>query len=927
MTNSKGSTWKKWDLHIHTPCSLQHEYGGNSEDVWESFIQDLEKLPKEFKVIGINDYIFLDGYEKVLKYKLNGRLSNIDLILPVVELRIDKFGSLGDAGWKRVNFHVIFSDKVTKEQIEQQFLNAIFHSHILLPEVEDLNFSGVITKSSLADFGKKIKESSSVNIHGSDISVGFNNITYGYKEILDALKSTYFKDKFLTAVGKSEWDYLRWDGSISDKKTVINNANFVFISSETPEKFYNAKEKLKTEGVNHNLIDCSDAHNFSYKQDANGNLIKDRIGKCFTWIKSDSTFEGLKQVIYEPEDRVKIQELMPEEKDDYLIIDKVKFIDNNFSPDYIQINQNLTAIIGGKSTGKSVLLRSIAQAIDPKEVEYRLKEVNLPNSKEISDFRVIWKDKQENKKGENFNLTKKIIYIPQSYLNRLVDKKEDKTSIETIIKNVLVQDEVVKNVFTDLENLKREIEKSLTKNIENIFYVIDDLNKLSEEIKNIGDKKGITSEIEKLNNEINDLKKKSGMTESEIKIYNDLVAEHNSLKEKKEFYNRELENLKNIVNKDLFNFISFDEFSIDLQKSLNNYYSDLKNKFKSDWERIVNNEKDKIQIKNEENSILISNNSEKIIPLYEKVTKSKSLEEKIKKLETEEKKLKDITEEEEKLKKLEISYQTLIKEIIDNHSFFYEKMFEAKSKILEQTVIFGEIEFYMDIIFEINNFQKDFISEVCDLRKINQFSDGLLNEYKFVDNFSLKNDFDKIIKGILNGTITLKNSYSKKESITRLVRNWFVFDFKIKQNGDEIAEMSPGKKSFVLLKLLIELDNSKCPILLDQPEDDLDNRSIYNDLVKFIKSKKKDRQIIIATHNPNLVVGADAECVIVANQSGEQIGDQTYRFEYVGGSLENTFLNINEKKILYKQGIQEHVCEILEGGEAAFEKRKQKYNL
>ena len=54
--------------------------------------------------------------------------------------------------------------------------------------------------------------------------------------------------------------------------------------------------------------------------------------------------------------------------------------------------------------------------------------------------------------------------------------------------------------------------------------------------------------------------------------------------------------------------------------------------------------------------------------------------------------------------------------------------------------------------------------------------------------------------------------------------------------------------------------------MLDQPEDDLDNRSIYQDLARFIKEKKKYRQFIIATHNPNLVIGTDAECVIVANQ-------------------------------------------------------------
>ena len=136
--------------------------------------------------------------------------------------------------------------------------------------------------------------------------------------------------------------------------------------------------------------------------------------------------------------------------------------------------------------------------------------------------------------------------------------------------------------------------------------------------------------------------------------------------------------------------------------------------------------------------------------------------------------------------------------------------------------------------------------------------------------------------------------------------------------------MSPGKKSFVLLKLLIELDNSKWPILLDQPEDELDNHSIYNDLVQFIKTKKKERQIIIVTHNPNLVVGADAECVIVANQYGEK---SESRFKYISGALEDTFKKENEKDVLEKQGIQEHVCDILEGGKIAFEKRKKKYNF
>lgn len=62
MTNElAGSTWKKWDLHVHTPSSVVHNYPGEEAAAWEAFLQDLEKLPSEFKVIGINDYIFLGG--------------------------------------------------------------------------------------------------------------------------------------------------------------------------------------------------------------------------------------------------------------------------------------------------------------------------------------------------------------------------------------------------------------------------------------------------------------------------------------------------------------------------------------------------------------------------------------------------------------------------------------------------------------------------------------------------------------------------------------------------------------------------------------------------------------------------------------------------------------------------------------------------
>ena len=119
-------------------------------------------------------------------------------------------------------------------------------------------------------------------------------------------------------------------------------------------------------------------------------------------------------------------------------------------------------------------------------------------------------------------------------------------------------------------------------------------------------------------------------------------------------------------------------------------------------------------------------------------------------------------------------------------------------------------------------------------------------------------------------------------------------------------------------------------ILIDQPEDNLDNRAIYNELVKYVREKKKERQIILVTHNPNIVVGADSEEVIVANQNGKNApNDRGFKFQYVNGSLENTSVRITDDNvpILYRCGIREHVCDILEGGETAFRDRENKYGF
>ena len=91
---------------------------------------------------------------------------------------------------------------------------------------------------------------------------------------------------------------------------------------------------------------------------------------------------------------------------------------------------------------------------------------------------------------------------------------------------------------------------------------------------------------------------------------------------------------------------------------------------------------------------------------------------------------------------------------------------------------------------------------------------------------------------------------------------------------------------------------------------------------------KKNRHIIVVTHNPNVVVVADAENIIVAHQqSNMEKNKNGKKFQYINGSLEDTSIHDESCQfILESQGIREHIFDVLEGGKEAFEKREQKYN-
>jgi hypothetical protein len=138
--------------------------------------------------------------------------------------------------------------------------------------------------------------------------------------------------------------------------------------------------------------------------------------------------------------------------------------------------------------------------------------------------------------------------------------------------------------------------------------------------------------------------------------------------------------------------------------------------------------------------------------------------------------------------------------------------------------------------------------------------------------------------------------------------------YGLQYSGIDIERLSPGTRGIVLLLLYLAIDSEDDrPLIIDQPEENLDPQSVFNELVSCFREAKKRRQIIIVTHNANLVVNTDADQVVVATCHPHQQG-QLPVITYESGGLENL-------------AIRQKVCDILEGGERAFKERAKRLRV
>lgn len=274
------------------------------------------------------------------------------------------------------------------------------------------------------------------------------------------------------------------------------------------------------------------------------------------------------------------------------------------------------------------------------------------------------------------------------------------------------------------------------------------------------------------------------------------------------------------------------------------------------------------------------------------------------------------------------TYQELIdlrSELFVKRKSFLDKVLSSNPYVRIQIIQFGDISTLEEDFRECLHIENKIYSQTI-LDEVN--NDGLLWKlFSWEKNDSSGKELQIMIQEVKDATAsliyfgttpdtpkyihgrfpqTLQNTYKKQPSVLDSLCCWWPEDLLRVMHGDprrkyeEIEKGSAGQKAAAILAFLLSYGDD--PLIIDQPEDDLDSKLIYTLIVKSINKIANPRQIIFATHNANIVVNGDAELVNTLRFGKDQI-----RLDASGG--------------LGKVDIQNSICDIMEGGEKAFKKR------
>lgn len=953
---SKGSEWRKWDLHVHTADSYDAYHGDDSDDVL------VEKL-RENKIaaVAITDH-FVINKERI--EKLRGMAPEI-VFFPGVELRTDK-GSC--------NIHVIliFDPKIDLKDLEDDFKYFKRNS----AKNKDDNNTIFWDFEKIKEFAKE--RDALISIHAGGKDKGIDDRISNDTKFKQAVKDDYDEFVHIYDVGK--------------KKDIEDYEKYVF--AET--------------GVKKPVVICSDNHEPAYYPLSHKGCNREIV---WTWMKADPTFEGLKQVINEPErvfvgdvpDLLRKINTTPQNFITRLNIDKKEgsMIDEVwYDKTEIDVNPGLVAIIGNKGSGKSAIADITSLCANTHNTEwsfltdkkFKMKPVNRSKSYEAY---ITWADNSSSEKVvldriPDVNQPERVRYIPQNFLENLCTTEND-IDFEKELRSIIFQylpdelkyektnlDEVIDYLSQEIEMSEKDISEKISeynkrivdleekknpnfiKSLENALELkqkaLDNLLSVKpeavekpvhenneEEANKQKEIVALAEKIEKLEEQISEVQ--CLLTKEYVKV--------RDLEKARDQLIRVSQNIENVIIEiapllqstelkieDLISF-SFKRNIIDDEiKKLYAKIDELKEKIKIDESNSLLQQKEKliVELENKRQKLgeadrLYQNYLVNLKEWEEKVSQiqgSANIPDTINFYKSQIKYVKEALESDlqaandgrselvrtllEKKKEILVNYASLYAPIREFISQNKEKLKDFPIEI-QSTFIFDEIsEKFFDFVSQgaagtFNGKEAGFakLKDLCDNVDLNK-DDEICNFAKTLDEcLKIDNrDGNPVSREVGN---QLKKGHSVLELYDYIYGLSYIKPlFQLQMSGKKLSSLSPGERGAILLLFYLFIDTDDKPLIIDQPEENLDNESVYKYLVSFIKVAKKKRQIIMVTHNPNLAVVCDADQII--KMDIDKANKNTVSF--ISGAIENPEIN-------------QCIVDVLEGTYPAFDNRNRKY--
>lgn len=508
----------------------------------------------------------------------------------------------------------------------------------------------------------------------------------------------------------------------------------------------------------------------------------EQIGSKYSWVKADLTFDGLEQIKYEPEYRISVEKEKPTLKKDELVIDNILYNGQD-----IYLSENLNTIIGCRSTGKSTLLNSIAKKLG--------RELNGDSYyfENMDDFQIIWKDQQEDN-------SRQIEYIPQEYMFALArDNKKLKDLVGSIIQSKEMNSEL-KKYEQNCTTLHLEIRGLLDSYKEN-------QKNIHELIKPEAEKQATQNLIKTYETKKKELLNASEITEQERDLFENKNKELQLLKTQKEIHESDLRYVSSILP------ITFEVESLpttttpsqDLRVKIGQITARLRDSVRAQQEheiRIIKLEKESL-IKAIENKISDIENDD----IYKKCVEAMKNNSEIARLNSLIKNEVDILAKIEAFEKQRDEFDKVTEEIQKEIISKYKEYSNIRTELLNNFKIEDDNgdNLKISVKFSLIDLEAEFDYINARGRSKQDFIEKMIGSFEEVVDSIF--DEDSLV---FNGN---RDKFSHIEHF--FTTNFYEYSFEIEYQGDKFEQMSPGKKAFIVLKLILEFSDSKIPVLID----------------------------------------------------------------------------------------------------------------